>query len=466
LKQFLYLIVIIAGFLSTGCNETIPIGSGVLPGSDNPNNFFTDTTTIWSSTVLEDSMRTDKLFLSQLGYSSDAIFGKTKASMTMGFRIPNASLNSDALNDTVGGYYLDSIVLALMINHIYGDQDKAMSVTVYKLASPLDQGDVYYSNTLLSRGTVTAGRLRNFEPKLTPEYMEDTTLTDLGAQLRIPLEPFFGQSLLNIIGTDQISSNDLFTQYMPGLVVIPDEQAGSIIEMDMLTNTITSELRTALSNGRIHMYFKNGEDEPLSLIFPTTVLDVGVNTYDHDYASTNVESALNASNPEGDPVNYIQGLAGVKTKVEFPFISAFSENTAVLKAELVVTRLIDGNEEEFPAPERLFAMKIGEDGENENISDFTDLPAGHIGGFGEEIMLESGATILQYRINISDYFQNLIRGVEPNDGMFIATYGAQSFTLSTLNASDLIPDRIVIGGGNNTNDDYRLKLDLTYTVLD
>jgi len=466
LKHFLYLIAIMTGLFIAGCNETIPTGSDVLPGSDNPSNFFTDTTTIYSSTVMEDSMRTDKLFLSQLGYTSDPTFGTTKASLTMGFKTPTFGLNLETFEDTIGGYYLDSIVLALMVNNIYGDTNKRMTLAVNKLANPLDQDKIYYSNSSLPQGMVEVGRLQNFYPELMREHDEDTILTDLGAQIRIPLNPFFGQSLLNILGTDQIYSNALFKQYMPGLVVIPDEQAGSMIEVDMITNTITTNVRTAYSDTRIHMYFKNAIDSSLSLVFPASILDVGVGNFEHDYSSTNVESALNSSAAEGDPVNYVQGLAGVKTKLEFPFIDAYDDNVAVLKAELIITRLLDGDEDEYPAPERLFALKIGEDGENENISDFSDLPAGHYGGFGDEVTLASGEEVMQYRINISDYFQNLIRGNEPNDGMYITIYGDQNFTLTTINDSDLIPDRIVIGGGNNTDDDYKMKLNLTYTVLD
>jgi hypothetical protein len=411
-------------------------------------------------------MRTDKLVNSHVGYTSDGIFGITKADVSLAFRTPALGLNQDALLDSVGGYYLDSIFLALMVNSIYGDTNKRMSLTVYKLASPLDNGEIYYSNARLPLGMVEVGRLENFYPSATKEYDEDTVLTELGAQIRIPLNPFFGQSLLNILGTDQIFSNDLFKQYMPGLVVIPDEQSASMVELDLLTNTITSNIRTALSDTRIHMYYKNGLDTSRSLTFPATALDVALNTYGHDYASTNVESALNSTSEDGDAVTYIQGLAGVKTKIEFPYLEAYDDDIAVLKAELVITRLSDGSEDEFPAPERMFALKVGEDGENGDISDFLNLPAGHFGGYAEEVTLGSGEEVLQYRINITDHFQNLIRENEPNSGMYITIYGEQNLTQTIFNDSDLSPDRIVIGGGNNTNEAYRLKLDLTYSVLD
>ena len=466
MKQLLILITAVLGLFILGCNETIPIGSGVLPIGDSPESYFNDTTTIFSRTVREDSMRTDKLFFPQMGYTVDPTFGPTSSSATIGFRTPSQALDYESLGDTIGGYYLDSIFLALIVDEIYGDTNKRMSFTVYQQAQPLDQDALYYSTSKVNQGMVEVGRLVNVYPSATNKYDEDSVNVDNDPQMRIPLDPFFGQSLLNILGTNVIYSNDLFKQYLPGLIVVPQEQAGSMIELNLVTNTITSNITVALSDTRIHMYYKNGVDTSLRLIFPATALDVGVSTYDHQYASTNVEAALNSTDPEGDPVNYIQGLAGVKTKIDFPYVDAYSESSAILKAEIVITRLLDGSEEEFPPPERLLVVKVGEDGENENISDFTSLPVGHFGGYGEEVILDNGEVVLQYRINISDYFQQIVLGQVPNDGLYITTYGAQNFDFVALNDSDLIPDRIVIAGGNNTNNDYKLKLDLTYSVLE
>lgn len=462
MKKYLFPFALALALAS--CNETIPVGSDVLPGSDYPDNFFTDTITLVSRTVREDSLRTDKLFISQLGYAEDPVFGSTTASMVIGFRTPAFGLNADLL-DTVGGYFLDSVVLALAVNGIYGDTNQRMSLTVYKLAQPLSAEEIYYSTTRVPTGLSVAGRKENFYPPVRREYSEDSVYTDLGAQIRIPLRPFFGQSLLNIIGTDQMLASDLFRQYMPGLVIVPDMQSSGIVEIDMLTNPAATNRTTALEDTRIHLYYRNAAGEKLSLMFPGVVTDGGVNLFEHDYAGTNVETALNASNPGGDPVNYIQGLAGVKTKVEFPYLSALPANAAVLKAELVITRLKDGSEDDWPAPDRLFALQVGDEGENGTISDYS-FPAGHTGGFSREVTLPGGEEALQYRINISDYMQRLLKGDEPNNGVYLTTYANQISTVAAINSTDLIPDRIVVGGGNNTQENYRMKLHLTYTILE
>lgn len=449
---------------ATGCSDSIPVGTDVLPDGDRPDNVFTDTTTIYSWTVREDSLRTDKLLAPQLGYMEDPIFGMTKSSLMMGFRIPTLSING-SLVDTIGGYYLDSIVLALMLSDIYGDTNLPMGFTVYKMPTPLNAADIWYSTTELPRGMVEVGRLSNYKPSLTREHDEDTVLVDLGPQLRIPLNPFIGQSLLNVLNTDVIKSDELFHQYLPGLVVVPDEAPGSMLQIDMLPGNSNS-LRNALQNSRIQMYFKNDADTSLSVIFNATALNLGISRFEHDYGSTNVESALASSGDEGDAVNYVQGLAGVKTKVVIPNIDNFSPSTAVLKAELVVTQLNAGGEDVYEPTPRLLAVRIGDSGQNENVSDFSTFPAGHFGGFSEKVTLDNGETVLRYRINISDYVQRLIKGQEPNDGLFITLYPAQATEFTSVNASSLFPYRTVIGGGINTVEDYRLKLHLTYTVLD
>jgi hypothetical protein len=446
------------------CNDTIPVGSEILPGGDGQGNFFNDTTTIYSSTVREDSLRSDRLFLAQLGIMSDPIFGTTKSSLLINFRTPNGVV-SPAIFDTVGGYTLDSIVLALTVNSVYGDTTNLMGFKVYKMLAPLNAEEIYYSNIEFNQGMVEVGSIVNYAPTLSNEYSEDTTFEDLGHQLRIKLNPFFGQSIINNLGTDQLSSNELLSQFLPGLVIVPNNTSGSMLEIDMIVNTSSTSKRVSLEDSRMQIYFKNSLDSALSIIFPATILNVGVSKFEHNYNGTNVESALNLNNPLGDEVNYLQGLAGVKTKIELPFLANY-DTIAIRKAELVITQILDGNETTFKAPERILLVKIGEDGENVNTSDFKFFQSSHSGGFGEETTLTNGDKVMVYKVNISDQIQRMILNQEENNGFYITLYAAQDTELVNLNSSDLIPDRIVIGGGRNASPEYKLKLELTYTILE
>ncbi len=461
-----WIFVLTACILLLGsCNNTIPVGPEILPDGDGNGNFFTDTTTIYSTTVREDSLRSDKLFLSQLGQTNDPIFGLSKSSLLMGFRVPNGSV-SPAIFDTVGDYTLDSIVLALSVNLAYGDTTDNMGFKVYKLPSPLNDEEVYFSNIDFAQGMVEVGEISNYVPEvLGNSYSEDTTYEDLGHQLRIKLNPFFGQSIINILETDIIGSNELLKQFLAGLIVVPNSDPGSMLELDMVVSTATTDREVALADSRLQLYYKNRVDSSLNIIFPASVLSLGVSKFEHDYSGSNVETALNLNNPNGDEVNYIQGLAGVKTKVELPFLSNYG-NIAIRKAELVVTQILDGYEETYSPPERLFAVKIGENGENENTSDFLLFPSAHSGGFGETKTLLNGDEVMEYRINISDQIHRLIFNQADYICFYITLYGDQDTEVTTVNSSDLIPDRIVIGGGRNTSSEHKLKLDLSYTILE
>jgi len=215
----------------------------------------------------------------------------------------------------------------------------------------------------------------------------------------------------------------------------------------------------------MQIYFKNSLDTALTIIFPATILNVGVSKFEHNYNGTNVESALNLNNAEGDEVNYIQGLAGVKTKIELPFLSNYN-TIAIRKAEIVVTQILDGNENIFKAPDRLFLVKVGEDGENVNTSDFRFFQPSHSGGFGTETTLSNGDEVMVYKLNVSDQIQRMILNQEDNNGFYLTLYSAQDTELINLNSSDLVPDRIIIGGGKNASADFQLKLELTYTILE
>lgn len=448
------------------CNNTIPVGPEILPEGDGNGNFFSDTTTLITTTVREDSLRSDKLYLSQLGHMDDPIFGVTKSSLMLGLRRPSGSV-SPAIFDTIGDYTLDSVVLALAVNLTYGDTTDNMGFKVYKLPSPLNSEEIYFSNIEFQQGMVEVGEITNYVPELiNNSYSEDDSLyTDLGHQLRIKLNPFFGQSIINILETDIIESNELLQQFLAGLIIVPNNDPGCMLEIDMVVSSATTDRSVALSDTRLQVYFKNGIDSSLNIIFPATVIDLGINKFEHDYNGSNVETALNLNNPDGDEVNYVQGLAGVKTKVELPYLSSYG-NAAVRKAELVVTQILDGFEDIYLPPDRIIVVKVGEDGENLNTSDYELFQSAHSGGFGELKTLINGEEVMEYRINISDQIQRLLLNQEENNGFYITLYGEQDTELTSLNSSDLIPDRIVIGGGKNTSSDYRLKLDLSYAILD
>lgn len=464
MKRLLNSLLLLA-LVCTSCNETIPVGTDILPIDDITQSFFNDTTTIIGSTVREDSLRSDRLQLSQLGYMDDPIFGKTKATILTSFRAPNGTV-SPAISDDDGGYTLDSVVLNLAISAIYGDSTQPMSFKVYKQTEILNNQQIYFSNFNFSESMTEVGSISNFIPKLSSQYAEGENDSLLGPQLRIKLAPFFGQSLINILGTDIIRSDEQLLQILPGLVIVPEMQPGSIVEMNMIASTTEIRLAEVLRDSRLSLYFKDGDGENQRIIFPATVSDLGINQYSHDYDGTNIETALNANEPEGETISYIQGLAGTKVKVELPHLSAY-ENIAVNKAELVVTQVKDGAEDILTAPDRVFALLIDEDGNDSNISDLSAFSASaHVGGRAIETTLSDGSTAFQYRINITDQLKRLIAGDDENYGLYLSTYSDQDETLVGANLSNLFPTRMVIGGSANSSEEIRLKLDLTYSIFE
>jgi len=123
------------------CTEKNVVGVDVLPNQSGLNTTFTDTVTIISNTVKEDSLRTDTLFSKHLlGNYNDPVFGKSQASIYTQVLLPTNNVNfGDSLK-------LDSIVLTLAYNGFYGDTSIPQTVEVYELNEDLSVGNEYYSD--------------------------------------------------------------------------------------------------------------------------------------------------------------------------------------------------------------------------------------------------------------------------------------------------------------------------------
>ena len=143
-RIYLVSIIAILTFLSS-CKKDTSIGADILPQDDLLNVKFTDTLTVFSKTLADTFLRTDKLSKNYLGVINDPLFGFQKASIAVELDRPN-----DVYDDTLmTSYTVDSVVLFLKYSYIYGDTTVPQSFDVSTISNKIIETSPYYSNSSL-----------------------------------------------------------------------------------------------------------------------------------------------------------------------------------------------------------------------------------------------------------------------------------------------------------------------------
>jgi hypothetical protein len=426
---------------AASCKKESPIGLDVQPEGDLLHTRVTDTVSITTYTVKDDSVKTDDLpsGTTLLGSYNDSVFGVAEASVYSQFRLP-----TNAPNFT--GATLDSIVLSLAYegpSPFYGSITDQQTLKVYQVIETISKDASYYSNQDLDvypSDLTASGNGYTFTPNVTDSVLVGAKKEK--PQVRIPLNINFGYLILTAGQNTNLATNTSFLEFLKGLYIAPANGAqqkgqGSILTFNLLDG-----------KSGVNLYYHIGT-EALSYRLQVDASAARFSRFKHNYTGTPVETEL--SNPSlGQDVSYIQGMAGVKTKIMFPQVKHLTDSgkIAVNHAELIIKGDPSTIHNLYPAPDKLFLLPATSTGSNGNLIGWADFQEGasYYGGTYD-------ITTNEYHFNVSRYVQSIIDGTAADYGLYLIIAG------NAVNA-----DRLVIGGGSNPVNGMKLRL--TYTKLD
>lgn len=432
----------------SSCNESSVLGLEVQPQDDVLNVLFSDTTYIRSRTVKEDSLRTDETLLftgeALLGKYVDPVFGVSTASMYTQVRLPSSNPNFGA------NAAIDSVVLALVYDptYVYGDTTggtfAAQTVNVYQLFEDIKQEDNYYSNKDVIKSSFDLAGSQTF----VPGYNDSVTVTGVREkpQLRVRLNNIFGTAILNNQNTGNLSSDANFKAFMKGLCITTENSTlasgdGNIMRLKMI------DAKTRLS-----IYYHNDTEDSLKYEFPLSNA-ARFSKFKHDYATIDAGLAAqinSATPPAQNATVFVQANAGLKTKIEFPFLMGWTDSGAVAinKAELVIKVDTSAIYEysKYATPATLLLFQINDDSTSNILVPDYNEGTSYFGGSYD-------ATNKEYRFNIARYIQQILTGARNNNGIYIITQNG------AITAS-----RVPLGGGDPASP-FKMKLNITYTKL-
>lgn len=413
-------------FLLGSCDEPNEVGLEILPADDLLNVAYSDTATLFSYTVKEDSLITTNNSSNMAGAYTDPVFGLSAA----GFFAQVTPLKFSP--DFGVEPKADSVILSLAYTGFYGDTNLAateQTFYIYKVSQELNKDSTYYSNTSIGYDQLIG------KYKIKPDS-KDTIL-------RIKLDTaFFRSYILNQSGQSTLASESAFKSYFKGIYVTPSISTGkpNRILYFALTSAYT----------RLHIYYSNHTSgstfHDTSLVYDLAIDNnsARINRFYHNYAGTPIAAQLLDSSLGATQV-YLQGMAGVKTKVRMPYLKNYLNigKIAVNKAELIMTTDPNSVQSYLPASE-IAIRGIDSIGKSYLTADFYE-------SYGEYFVYNT--TTGEYKVNITRYVQQVLTGKTTDNGLFLI-----------LRGGSVLSNRTILQGAGPVNAG-KIKLQITYSLL-
>ncbi|MFT6322282.1 MAG: hypothetical protein ACJAT4_003218, partial [Granulosicoccus sp.] len=173
-------------FATTSCNEPSLIGADVID-TDRPDVLSTDTLTLFSSSVKDDSIRTynglSLLPTYLCGILEDPIFGKSTSEINAQLRVAGSAPDTTFFQNISSGMtQLDSVVFILEYDQdkFFGNDITQQDVSVYRLDESMSNLETYYSNDSFLAGN------KIFSGTINPSQFDSLTVIG-GDTVRVPL---------------------------------------------------------------------------------------------------------------------------------------------------------------------------------------------------------------------------------------------------------------------------------------
>lgn len=434
--------IVAAVFLLASCKKDSNLGLEIQPTGDLIDLQASDTLTLLTYTVREDSIRSDEAKIVQIGTINDAIFGNSSASLFTQFSIPNNLLNINFGATAV----LDSCFLNLAYDFdYYGDTLSQQTFSVYQLTQDIYKDSGYYSNRAMQCYPSFANRISIGDTTISPRPRSKIVVgTDtLKAQLRIPIQYNFAQQVFSQSGGANLASNTAFHKYLKGLFIESQSPSlnpgqGALSRFNLLDTTT-----------KLTFYYHTVTDT-LTFSFIINASTAYYSRYTHDYSTISNSLTTQLANQGVNTSNevYVSACAGVKTKIEFPYLNDLINlpySIAINKAELVIKADPSTASDNFPINKQLYVVSIDSLGQQTLLLDMFENSI----YFGGAVNTNTS----EYKINIARYFQELMAGEKPNNGLFLKELDPNS------------QGRRAVLGSANQNSTYKMYLHLVYTRI-
>ena len=400
-------IAVLVTAMAVSCkDDDSAIGTGIMPSSDMME-FLCDTMGIQTFAVRDTHVETHNRTINPIGIINDPIFGQTTASCAFQVLLSTTNVQFGNEIDTTD---LSGVKLTLHLKYSdkYGSSESPMTINVNRLLTDISYDSTYYEDKVFAASEF--------------ELLKSADIafgTDSIMKIEMPSE------LTQLIIKENVGqtswSNANFVKFFKGLYLTTELTSGDgcIYALDLISNKSKMVLTY---------------NDTCSFDFDISEYSARINMYSHDYTNADSEVKAAIDNPD-QPTKYcyIQGLAGLKTKIMFPDIKTMFDTTNIIinRAQLCVTIKEGTESDDLPSPTAMSMTKILDDGKFDFLEDYKSNSK-YFGGTLNE-------TDKSYTFNIPLHLQGLQLG-ENDNGIYMVA-----------NNNRIVPYRAVLYGGAHEN---------------
>jgi hypothetical protein len=311
-------VILLITFFASCEKEPDGLGLGVLPGQDNLTIKLDSSASILATTVKFESMPSyDTTSVGYpdyiLGEYANPVFGLTKASLIVNF-------HPDTIKYSFGdGKKADSLVFQLKLDSLFGDPSSNIEFKIWELKKGISLYSSYNTNLPEEeyKGTLVATQIMKYN---------DT--------LKIKLDKDLADRIIQIPSPASKDTAGLFSfqDKFKGLYIEARSTApGLYLSLDPWKN---SQGNVTRHETKLTLHYQNTANDSLKQFY---YVNTRVSKFTHDYTGTPVASALQ-NNDLDQKITFVQGLAGLGTRISIPDISKWKDLSpvSISKAELVI----------------------------------------------------------------------------------------------------------------------------------
>lgn len=426
-------IFVMGVFFVISCEEgPTKIGSELLPSNDFVTISSTDTLSVWSYTLYNNSVPTNDPSVAFVGDIYDPYFGTTKTEFVSQLRLGGAW--------QYGPVTIDSVKMNLRLLTVRGGStDENHYLKLSEISDEIYIDTLYYSdNQTNTTGFETTIQL----PKLTPDTINNISVS-------LPAE--FGEYLIRDT-TKFFYSNTKpdFRSWFKGLYFQMTPSVDPLIMAFSLVNQTTSG---GAYNNYFVLFMHDTSDVKIRYYF---ILDpkhpnACYNKFERDFSTAEPDKKIEHINDYEyrDTLSYLQALNGLYTKIVFPGLDSlrkeFSKSKfSINKARISIPAYYDGDQFTVSTvPSKLSLRYTDKNGEKHYVPDY-EIDDNNKFFDGTLHKLDS-----TYYFNIPTYIQNYLEDTNNEYLPELEVYLGQSGLSS-----------VILKANSNTSP---VKFEMTYT---
>jgi len=408
------------------------VGLELQPEEDLLNVLVTDSFTINSANLDEDSLRADELSLSLAGNYIDPVLGTVSASFYSHIR-----LSTNNVNFGVPKYLrADSIILSLIYDgNAYG-QTAPQEWAVYEVLEDFYIDSTYFTNRNFNKSAYNLIKPGfEFQEINTDDYIpfaEDS----LPPQLRLHLREDFAERFLELSGSSVLTNNASFLEYFKGIELRSLSQNGGVARFNLLN-----------PNSKVTLYYTDLlSNEAKTFSFNINSDCARINHFEFDYTGTDFQG-IEENEISTTILRGVQAGSGLKTQIFFPFLKNLNlqEGRTINRAELILP-LNQNALGDYDPQSLLFLLTKNDDGEFVATPDQLEGTS-HIGGIYDAVNKE-------YRFNIARFVQEVLNETVASDTLYLVSNNSGvSVSRVLINSPEAFPE----------NPEQNMRLRITFS---